>query len=196
MQRGNLPKNKKQCEKALPFTEIFGIIRSVITMEQLPKRKHPRLNNYDYTSAGAYFITICTQDRRCLLSHIVGRGLAPAEIEYTEYGKLAEQELLSLEKRYNGLKIDQYCIMPNHIHFILVLENETAGASPRPTVMDIVCAYKSLATKECKKYHPIKKLFQTSFYDHIIRNQIDYNEIAQYIIENPQKWQQDRFYSE
>ena len=58
---------------------------------KLPKRKHPRLDNYDYSSAGAYFVTICTQNRRCVLSRIVGRGLAPAEangMEYTSFGKI------------------------------------------------------------------------------------------------------------
>ena len=105
----------------------------------LPKRKHPRLDHYDYSTAGAYFITVCTHKRRCLLSRIVGRGLAPAEIQYTAYGEIAQEQLLLLEQRYPSLQIDQYVIMPNHIHAILLLE-ETAGASPRPTIMDIVCA--------------------------------------------------------
>ncbi|MBQ4091645.1 MAG: hypothetical protein IJC64_04955, partial [Clostridia bacterium] len=80
----------------------------------LPKRKHPRLKNYDYTSTGAYFVTICTHNRRCVLSKIVGRGLAPAEsigVEYTKFGKIAERNLLLLEKRYSCLKIDRYVIM-------------------------------------------------------------------------------------
>ena len=93
-----------------------------------PKRKHPRLDHYDYSTTGAYFITICTHSRRCLLSRIVGRGLAPAEIQYTAYGKIAQEQLLLLEQRYPSLKIDHYVIMPNHIHAILLLD-ETAGAS-------------------------------------------------------------------
>ncbi len=110
------------------------IMALVIFMENsLPKRKHPRLDHYDYRTTGAYFITICTQNRRCLLSRVVGRGLAPAEIRYTAYGRIAQEQLLLLEQRYPSLKIDQYVIMPNHIHAILFLE-ETAGASPRPTI--------------------------------------------------------------
>ena len=65
------------------------------TENELSRRKHPRLDNYDYGSAGAYFVTICTQNRRCVLSRIVGRGLAPAEasgMEYTSFGKIAEQQ--------------------------------------------------------------------------------------------------------
>ena len=100
-----------------------------------------------------------------------------------------------LEQRYPSLKIDQYVIMPNHIHAILLLE-ETAGASPRPTIMDIVCAYKSLTTRLCKKVHPIDKLFQTSFYEHVIRGREDYDEIAEYIVNNPKQWELDNLYSE
>ena len=140
-----------------------------------------------------------------------------------------------LEKRYPCLTVEQYSIMPNHIHAILILaneaagasprptrmneaegasprptimdivcahkslttrENEAAGASPRPTIMDIVCAYKSLTTRECKKNGFYGKLFQTSFYEHIIRGQEDYDEIAKYIYENPMQWYCDELYAE
>ena len=167
----------------------------MIMENSLPKRKHPRLKQYDYSTAGAYFITICTHNRRCLLSHIVGRGLAPAEIQHTVYGQIAREQLISLEKRYPSVKIDQYVIMPNHIHAILMLE-ESAGASPRPTITDIVCAYKSLTTRACKKAQPIDKLFQASFYEHVIRGQKDYNEIAEYIQNNPKQWELDALYAE
>ena len=163
---------------------------------KLPQRKHPRLKEYDYSTAGAYFVTICTQDKKCLLSHIVGRGLAPAENRYTRYGQIAEEQLLQIEKRFPGVRVDQYVIMPNHIHSIFFMEEDTAGASPRPTVMDVVCAYKSLTTRACKQVQPIEKLFQTSFYEHVIRGQADYDEIAKYICENPAKWQLDKLYAE
>ena len=167
----------------------------VINMKNdLPQRKHPRLNHYDYSTSGAYFITICTQNRRCLLSRIVGRGLAPAEIQFTAYGRIAQEQLLLLEQRYPSLPIDQYVIMPNHIHAILLLE-ETSEDSQRPTIMDIVCAYKSLTTRQCKKVQPIDKLFQTSFYEHVIRGREDYNEIAEYTVNNPKQWELDKLYS-
>ena len=99
--------------------------------------------------------------------------------------------------------------MPNHIHVVLVLDHETAGASPRPTVIDetagasprptitdIVCAYKSLTTRECKKNGFDEKLFQTSFYEHIIRGQEDYEKIVNYICENPVRWYYDELYTE
>ena len=167
--------------------------------KELPKRKHPRLDNYDYSSAGAYFVTICTQNRRCVLSRVVGRGLAPAEttgIEYTAFGEIAEKQLFLLEDRYPYLAVDQFVVMPNLIHAIMILNGGAAGASPRPTITDIVCAYKSLTTRECKKNGFEGKLFQTSFYEHIIRGRKDYEEIVKYIYENPTRWYYDELYTE
>ncbi len=92
------------------------------------------------------------------------------------------------------MKIDQHVIMPNHIHAIFMIEENAAGASPRPTVMDMVSVYKSLTTRECKKISPIEKVFQTSFYEHVIRSREDYEEIAKYISENPIAWQTDSLY--
>lgn len=163
----------------------------------LPKRKHPRLDHFDYGSVGAYFVTVCVQDRKNVLSRIVGRGLAPAEnpeirTVLSKYGKAAKDQLFLLPKRFPCLTIDEYVIMPDHIHAIFILNNEAAGASPRPTVMDIVCAFKSLATRECRKLGFTGKLFQTSFYEHVIRDREDYSEIVKYIRENPAK----RYFSE
>ena len=166
--------------------------------KKLPDRKHPRLDNYDYSSAGAYFVTICTHNRRCVLSHIVGRGLAPAEentIRYTRFGRAAAEQLLLLENRYPYLTVDKYVIMPNHIHVIFVLGRNTAGASPRPTLMDIVCTYKSLTTRECKKLGFDGRLFQASFYEHIIRGNKDYDAVMKYVYENPVRWYYDELYS-
>ena len=162
---------------------------------RLPQRKHPRMEHYDYSTAGAYFITICTHNRKCLLSSIVGDSLSSAKVQYSGYGKIAEEQLFQLDKRYPSLRVDQYVIMPNHIHAILFLE-EISETIPHPTITDIICAYKSLTTRECKKVHPIDKLFQTSFYEHVIRGSKDYDEIVEYIINNPKQWELDKLYSE
>ncbi|MBQ3500572.1 MAG: transposase [Oscillospiraceae bacterium] len=163
----------------------------------LPKRKHPRLVYYDYSKSGYYHVTICTEGRKPILS-TVGRGLAPAanKIELTAIGKIAEEQLLFLESEYSFVKIDRYVIMPNHIHVIFILFGKTAGASPRPTLSDIVCAYKSRTTRLCNKFDlsPGRKIFQASFYDEIIRNQSAYDEISKYIFENPMKWEEDELY--
>lgn len=165
----------------------------------LPTRKHPRLNSFDYSSSGAYFITICTQDRRCILSRIVVRGLAPAvsdvTVEYTKYGQIAAQQLELLQNRYPSVEIDSYVIMPNHIHAVLMLHSESSDTSSHPTVPGIVCAYKSLTTSEFRKTGGTGKLFQTSFYEHIIRGREDYDQILHYIHDNPTHWYYDELYT-
>ena len=171
-------------------------MKAMAKKTQLAKRKHPRLKDYDYSSAGAYFVTICTNKRKCLLSSIVGRGLAPAEVVTTQYGKIAEQELLALHNRFPFISIARYVIMPNHIHVIISMDAPAAGASPRPTLTDIVCAYKSITARKCRESQIIDKVFQASFYEHIIRGQKDYEEIEKYILENPSRWHLDKLYSE
>ncbi|MBR2040984.1 MAG: transposase [Oscillospiraceae bacterium] len=164
---------------------------------ELPKRKHPRLGYYDYSQSGYYHVTICTDKRKPILS-TVGRGLAPAanKVELSDIGKFAEEQLLALEKEYPFVKIDRYVIMPNHIHIVFALVGKTAGASPRPTLSDIICAYKSRTTRLCNKIHqtPGRKIFQTSFYDEIIRSQAAYDEISEYVFENPMKWEEDELF--
>ncbi len=163
----------------------------------ISKRKPNRLKNYDYSQNGAYFITICTHSRKPILSRIsVGEGLALPELVLLPFGKIAQEQLLDLQKRFQDVSIDRYVIMPNHIHILIQLR--TAGrASPSPTtVSDIVRVFKSLTTRECKKISPVEKLFQRSFYDHIIRDEYDYQIKWQYIDDNPAKWCEDSLYIE
>ncbi len=168
-------------------------LRKVSDMDY-PVRKSNRLKNYDYASPGYYFVTICAYKHKCIFSHItVGQGLAPAENKLTVFGKAAEKQLLDLEKRYNCIRIDKYVIMPNHIHALIIIESNAAGASPRPTLSDVVCSFKSLTTNCCKNIRKIEHIFQNSYYDHIIRDESDYFEIWEYINSNPEKWSEDRF---
>lgn len=167
----------------------------------VPKRKRTRLKGFDYRSNGAYFVTICVKNRKCILSNIVGQGLAPAVNKLTQYGKIAENNILLLEQRYKQIKIESYAIMPNHIHILVFINNmnvgSPAGASPCPTLSDIICSFKSLTTIECRKNgynNPI--LFQSSFHDHIIRGEEDYKMIYNYIESNPSLWAEDCFYVE
>ena len=90
------------------------------------------------------------------------------------------------------MTIDKYVIMPNHIHLILTLQAGTGGASPSPTVTQVVGTFKSMTTRLCEGE---SKLFQRSFYDHVIRNDMDYQEIWTYIDQNPAKWAEDCFYA-
>lgn len=164
---------------------------------EYPRRKHPRLKQFDYDTNAGYFVTICTYQKQMLLSRItVGRGLAPAVCSLTAVGQIVEAELLSLPTRFPDLVIDHYVIMANHIHAIFAINAAPAGASPRPTLMDMVCAFKSLCTRRCKQSTDLTHLWQTSFFEHIIRNERDYQNIWQYIENNPSRWAEDQYYSD
>ena len=161
-------------------------------MTELPNRKNTRLKNFDYSENGYYFVTICTADHKEILSTVnVGRGLAPAEVFLSPIGKIAEEQILGLPLRYPLVQIEKYVIMPNHIHMLIFIDGFSAGASPRPTLSDIICSFKSLTTRSCKGLF-YGKLWQTSFYDHIIRNEKDYLKHYGYIEDNPTKWLLDK----
>ena len=153
-----------------------------------PQRKYPRLKDYDYSLPGYYYVTIHTKFQGNILSQ-VGRGRDPA-VQLTKIGKVADQQLRQLEVRFPFVRIDKYMIMPTHIHAIIRLLEDSAGASPRPTLMEVVGAYKSITTRECNRIMgtPGQPLFQTSFYESVLRNEKVYQECWRYIDENPLKW--------
>ena len=165
---------------------------------ELPKRKPIRLSDYDYSSPGAYFVTICTHDRQCILSRVsVGAdALGGPNLQLTDTGIVVEQHILSTD-HIPGFRVDKYVVMPNHIHMILRIDSETAspdngppGASA-PTVSDAVGALKRLDNRRLG--HDI---WQRSFHEHVIRNEHDYREIWDYIDQNPAKWVEDRYYED
>ena len=90
---------------------------------ELPYRKSIRLKEYDYSQNGAYFITICTHNRERIFGDIVGQGLCSCRL--SPIGEIINNEILNIEKRYMGIKIDKYVIMPNHIHLIIQIHNES-----------------------------------------------------------------------
>lgn len=154
----------------------------------LPKRKSPRLKEYDYSTPGAYFVTVCVKERKPLLSKIVGEGLCTLPInKMTPIGVAVEQSVLYLNSNCNGVKIDKYVIMPNHIHMIVVLED--SGGCGNPPLHEVV---RRLKTFTSHKYGG--GLWQRSYHDHIIRGEKDYRKIWEYIDTNVLKWEQDCFY--
>ena len=162
--------------------------------EPLPKRKATHLKCFDYSENHRYFITICSDERRKSFSEItVGEGLAPPGIRLSAIGKIIEEQLTSIPTRYCGVTIENYVIMPNHIHLLLLLEN-TGGASPSPTTHAVVCSFKSLVTRACRNAGITEKIWQRSYYDHIIRNEDDYKNTWQYIDNNPARWAEDKYY--
>ena len=103
-------------------------------MEELKKRKTTRLMGTNYNRVGVVFLTICTKERRCILSRIVGTGVPDGpKIELTKYGKIAEKYINQLSNFYNDLSVESYVIMPNHIHIMLWVKGEENVQSKTPT---------------------------------------------------------------
>ncbi len=154
----------------------------------LPKRKPTRLKDFDYSHNGAYFVTICTKDKECILSKIVGEGLRalPKNI-LAPIGIEIEKSIQYINDNYEGVTVDKYVIMPNHIHLIVALDD--AGGHGNPPLQYIIGQLKSYTTKQFGNY-----LWQRSFHDHIIRGEKDYKKIWEYIDTNIQKWEEDCFY--
>lgn len=158
----------------------------------LPDRKKNRLENYDYSSGGAYFITICVKNRKKILSDIVGAGVPDCpKIQLLYHGVIADKYIKQLDGFYKNISISKYVIMPDHIHLIVTVNNGQSG-TPAPTrdinknseISKFVSTFKRFCNKEYGE-----NIWQRSFYDHIIRNQKDYNEIWEYIEHNPEKEQ-------
>jgi REP element-mobilizing transposase RayT len=149
----------------------------------LPKRKPTRLKQFDYSQNGYYFITICTHKKQKILCDIVGDD---AHIVPSQCGIIVEKYISNIPG------IDKYIIMPNHIHLIIQNYNGTMWASsPTQSISQKIKSFKTLVTKEIGH-----NIFQRSFHDHIIRGEKDYLKIWNYIDTNPQKWQQDCFFTE
>ncbi len=146
----------------------------------LPDRKKNRLENYDYSQNGAYFITICTRDRKKILSEIVGADtIRPYEIILSQYGKIVDKAINNIANIYENISVDKYVIMPDHVHMILRITNNGGRMVSAPTV---IAGMKRYVSKKCGV-----SIWQKTYYDHIIRNQKDYNEIWEYIEHNPEK---------
>jgi len=165
---------------------------------RLPKRKNIRLKDYDYSQNGAYFVTVCTKDRKPLLSRIVvGDGLrAVPQTELTLIGIEIKNSIKYINDNIDGICISKYVIMPNHVH--MILEINQAGGGGAPPLQNVVRRFK---TYTAKAYVEISNsatatLWQRSFYEHIIRGEQDYNEIWGYIDTNPLKWAEDKYYDE
>lgn len=162
-----------------------------------PQRKLQRLNNYDYSQSGYYFITIGTYKK----IHVFGK-IKEGTLFLNEWGKIAKSELLQIPKHFPFVSLDNYVIMPNHIHVIVVIDRHfenhgiTERSRPFPTVSTIIGLYKSGVSKKIHKINPEIVIWQKSFHDHIIRNEVDHQNIWEYISVNPQKWMEDQFYKE
>jgi putative transposase len=175
-----------------------------------PVRRALRLRAYDYSQAGAYFVTICTQDRTCLFGEVGDDGM-----RLNGAGQMLAEVWADIPVQFPDVEIDAFVVMPNHIHGIIVLpDRETPGSPPirdaansgrplaiaRPaaTLGDVVGAFKSAVTVEYvrgvktnawPKFR--KRLWQRNYYEHVIRNEMALNRVRRYIDENPARWALD-----
>jgi putative transposase len=117
-------------------------------------------------------------------------------VELSEIGRIITRQWYELKNRYPHIQLDQFVVMPNHVHGIIILENTRAGQSPAPTVGHIIGSYKSITTKMSNIFDktPNRYIWQRGFYDHIIRDDNDLQRIRQYIDDNPAKWQEDKYF--
>ncbi len=180
-------------------------------MHNHSERKNIRLKSWDYSSDGAYFVTICTKDRENFFGEIVD-----GEMMLNEIGLMVEKWWKKIEEKYETVTLDNFIIMPNHIHGIIIIYN--VGADPCvgpdekifikqnrqkhgavPTVSSMVQWFKTMAANEYLKkvknnQWPVfdGKIWQRSFHDRIIRNKDEFLAFQKYILENPRRWEEDQ----
>ena len=145
-------------------------------------KKRRRLKDFDYSSNGAYFITFCTFDK--VNQFWTEDGFTNLQdITLSSFGKIMQTAIENIPSIYPNVSVDQYVIMPNHVHMILVLSDA------QTSVPVIINQLKRNVTKQIGY-----SIFQRSYHDHIIRNQADYEKIREYIEDNPRKWNEDTYY--
>jgi len=172
----------------------------------MKNRRSLRLKEYDYSQSGAYFVTICTHERERLFGAIVDGKMA-----LNDAGIMIDEEWQKLKARFPDIELDEYIIMPNHFHGIVTLNPKIVGAGSScpdeiiksscdggredraPTLGDIVGYFKYQTTKQINAARDvdIQKIWQRNYYERVIRNENELNEIRQYIVDNPAKWDTD-----
>lgn len=159
----------------------------------LPQRCGLRLKGYDYSQEGAYFVTICTHGKECLFGEVIG-----SEMKVNELGRKVQEAWNDLPVHYPHIAMDAFVVMPNHVHGVIVLRAraERAGLKPAPTqhgLPEIVRAFKTFSARRINEFRRTSgvPVWQRNYYEHVIRNDADYDRIAEYITNNPQRWMED-----
>lgn len=177
-------------------------------------RRSLRLKGYDYSQEGAYFVTICAHGKACLFGDVIG-----SEMKVNEPGRKVQAVWDDLPVHYPHVATDAFVVMPNHVHGVIVIRaggceaagyppahavdfnpdhaERRAGLKPAPTVRhglsEIIRGFKAFSARRINEFRESSgtTLWQRNYYDHIIRNDADYNRIAEYIANNPQRWAED-----
>ena len=155
-----------------------------------------RLKEHDYTSAGGYFVTICTQGKNCLFGEVV-----KSEMLLNRYGRIVMESWKWLSEQYQQLDLDEWVIMPNHIHGIIVITDGSRGGSrtaPTGTTKQkplgsFIGAFKTVSTKQINKLRksPGKPVWQRNYFERVVRNENELTKIHEYIVNNPLQWDLD-----
>ncbi len=174
-----------------------------------PDKQHRQsilLRGYDYSQAGAYFITVCTQGRECLFGEIIDGNM-----RLNGYGRVVGDEWLRSTEIRREIELDEWVVMPNHIHAIIAIINHRRGdrpvaptreniqshrlRGPRPkSISALLAGFKSAVTKQINQIRrtPSVPVWQRNYYEHVIRNEHELTRIRQYIANNPAQWALDR----
>jgi len=160
-------------------------------------RKRNRLPQFDYSRSGVYFVTLCTEDKRQILSRVVGDGVLDVpRLALTDVGTIVQNRLIEMDRIYEDVALDNYVIMPNHVHLLLTIHQDDAetgtSRTSSPTnarLPQFVSTLKRFTNRESGI-----AIWQRSYHDHVIRNEEDYLHHWQYIDENPIRWADDEYY--
>jgi REP element-mobilizing transposase RayT len=163
------------------------------------KRRSIRLQGYDYSAAGAYFVTLCPQNGECLFEDIIAD-----EMMLNAAGRIVADEWLKTADISTAIKLDEWVVMPNHFHGIVVFTDSVRAIHESPQqqrrnmrLSKLIGRFKMLTAKSINAIHhtPGAKLWQRNYWEHIMRNESELNRIREYIHNNPAQWKNDRLYS-
>jgi putative transposase len=154
-----------------------------------PTRKNIRLKDYDYAQPGVYYVTICTAEKHCFFGDIRDGCLMPSI-----WGKAAERWWKDIPRRWPPVELDQWILMPNHLHGVLIFPDT---GDPLPTLGDVVNWYKGTVTRAIRRLDGGAEavVWQRGYYDHIVRYEKRLERIRVYIARNPGRWEEDKYYT-
>ncbi|HDO22867.1 MAG TPA: transposase [Nitrospirae bacterium] len=157
-------------------------------------RKTIRLKGYDYAQNGAYFVTICIKNKECISGEILD-----GKIVLNDVGEMIQSVWNGLPEHYPHVELDQFVVMPNHMHGIVVISNDNYKGGETPplrerTLGQIVAYFKYQTTKQInqRRNTPGIPVWQRNYFDRIIRNETELKRIRRYILDNPLKWHLDK----
>ena len=166
------------------------------------QRRSIRLKDYDYSQAGAYFVTLCTRNKECIFGKVVN-----GEMVLNKCGKVVEEEWVKTAEIRKNVELDVFVVMPNHFHGIAAIiedcrgtarcapteHNRQFGKMTSASLPAIIRSFKSAVTRQINELRdtPYAPVWQRNYYEHVIRNEKDLNEIKEYIVSNPLKWDLD-----